>query len=174
MKISISISPKEVTQLANDLNFDPIKFFEILSRFGTSDRSEVSNSDIPNNYSLEMLYEWFEKISWQTFYFSHLIAVHSKELAQYDTHGYFLDSLQLSKFGISERSAASRVGGSRRVCKAINSIDILFIRTQSKEKRKKFYINIDAVDDLLQIVEENDKEYGEELEDMGVEHPNRQ
>lgn len=171
MKISISISPKEVSTLANDLNIDVNKLLETFSRFAVNTEFGESNPDIPNNYSLEMLYEWFEKISWQTFYFGHLIAVHSKELNQHDAHGYYLDSEQLSKFDISERSAASRVGGSRRVCKTINSIDILFIRTQSKEKRKKFYISIDAIDDLLSIAEESDAEYREELKGMGTKHP---
>jgi len=171
MKVSISISPEEVTQLSNSLHIDPVKFLDILSRFGVSEKSITSDSDVPNNYSVEMLYEWFEKISWQTFYFGHLIIVHSKALNQNDAYGYYLDSSQLSKLGISERSAASRVGGSRRVCKAINSIDILFIRTQSKEKRKLFYVNLDAVDDLVRIVNENNKDYREELEGMGVEYP---
>lgn len=171
MRISISISAEEVTQLSKNLGLDPIKFLDTLSQFRVDEGFIAIDSDVPNNYNAEMLYEWFEKISWQTFYFSHLILVHSMALNQHDAFGYYLDSSQLSDLGIIERSAASRVGGSRRVCKVINSIDILFIRTQSKEKRKLFYVNIDAADDLLRIVKERDEDYRDALEGMDLEYP---
>ncbi|MEA3547259.1 MAG: hypothetical protein U9R66_06310 [Thermodesulfobacteriota bacterium] len=171
MKISISISSEEVTKLSKSLGIDPIKLLDTLSRFGVTEESITTDSDVPNNYSAEILNEWFEKISWQTFYFSHLIIVHSKALNQHDAFGYYLDSSQLSEFKISERSASSRVGGSRRVCKAINSIDILFIRTQRKERKKLFYVNLDAVDDLMRIVDERNEDYREELEDLELEYP---
>jgi len=166
MKVSISISTEEVTQLSQNIGIDPIKFLDAISRFGVSEEAVTIDG-----YSAEMLYEWFGEISWQTFYFSHLILVHSKALDQHDDLGYYLDSSQLSKLGIHERSASSRVGGSRRVCKRINSIDILFIRTQSKPTRKLFYVNPDSVDDLLHIVDENNEEYKEELERLGEEYP---
>ena len=171
MKISISISTEEATQLSKNLGIDPIKFLDTLSQFGVSEEFIATNSGDPNNYSPEVLDEWFEKISWQTFYFSHLILVHSQVLSQHDAYGYYLDSSQLSKLGISERSASSRVGGSRRVCKAINSIDILFIRTQSKERRKLFYVNLDAVSDFMGIVDESNEDYRDELERMGIDYP---
>ena len=171
MIISISITPEEATALATNLNIDPAKLLDSLSMFNSIEPA-IPEGNIPNNYSREMLNDWFEKISWQTFYFSHLIIVHAKQLKQYDSYGYYLDSSQLFKLGgISERSAASRVGGSRRVCKAINSIDILFIRSQSKERRKLFYVNSDAIDDLHRIVNESDKDYREELDSLGLDYP---
>ena len=169
MKISISITPEEVATLAKELRVDPKIFFESLSKISVVEQ-DIS-SDIPNNYSLEMLYDWFEKVSWPTFYFCHLIIVKAKIKKQQDSHGYFLTAPQIENLGISERSASSRVGGSRRVCKAINSIDILFIRTQSKENKKLFYVNNDAIDDLVRIVNEFDGEYREALEAEGLSYP---
>ncbi|GEM_PF-1944374 len=170
MKISISITAEEVSTVAKELNLDPNQLFETLTKLGTSVQKSTTD-DTPNNYSLEMLYDWFTDVSWPTFYFCHLIIVHAKAMKQKDVHGYFLYADQLEKLDISERSSSSRVGGSRRVCKKINSIDILFIRNQTKEKKKLFYVNSDTIEDLLRIVKEYDKEYREELENERLTYP---
>jgi len=171
MKISISITPEEAVTLANKLKIDPNLLLESVSKYATLTQAATS-SNIPNNYSLEMLYDWFEKVSWPTFYFCHLIIVQAKVKQQQDNYGYFLSAEQLDKLDIPERSASSRVGGSRRVCKTINSIDILFIRTQSKENKKLFYVNNDAVADLKRIINEFDDEYREALKSENLSYPN--
>lgn len=171
MKISISISPEEVTEFAKSLNVSTADFMGALSQFYLNVEPEVSGGDTPNNYTVGTLNEWFERISWKAFYFTHLVIIHSQTHGQVDAHGHYLDSNQLLEMGISERSASSIVGGSRRVCKSLNLNDILFIRSQSKENRKLFYVMKEATDDLMALVDHHEIEYKNQLEELEVEYP---
>ena len=171
MEITISISAEEVSSIINKLNLDPNKLVETLAHFNHSGRNVISDSSTPNNYSREMLDEWFDEVSWETFYLCHLILVHSKQKGQVDEKGCFLDSHQLEEFEISGRSSSSRVGGSRRVCKRINAIDILFIRNQ--KNRKLFYVSADAIEDIGRLLKDSDidAEYREYLDTEKLTYP---
>lgn len=158
MKIVISGTNEELAQFLCLAALD--EKFKVLVQENALEKKEAI--DDPN------LAEFFDRISWETFYLWHLIYVkgHSK---QTDSSGTYLTVNQLMKNKIEERSASARVGGAKKVSKDLGFEEIMFIKWRRDEKR--YYIRQEAVPSLLQFLEIHKNVYMEFLDDNDLRWP---
>lgn len=164
MNITISGTREEMSQFVRDLTLDAEKILKILI-----DSKLVQEEEKVDD---QLIFQLFEKLSFDTIYLAHIIMLYS-EPHQKTSYGIYLEYDILETLKISERSAASRVGGARRVCKRMGINDVLFIRKRKKDKIKRYYLAMNAVSTLQQFIEIKNTEYRDFLYHEGAEYPEK-
>ncbi len=165
LSIELDLSADEMTEVCKNGGIDPVALIKSLSLLATPPVSETKDTRI---YSTENFKKWADKVSFKTFYVAQLLLVYAKKFKQIDSEGYYLESEQLEKLGISEKSASARVGGSRQVCDSLSSIDFLFIKKESFSKKKSYYLLKAAIDDFTRLLDEKSYEFNTKLKETGL------
>lgn len=162
MKITITGTPNEIRSLVEDVSLDITQLVRMME--------QSTMLELGEGYDDEKIMEFFNSVSWETVYLMDVIAKTALPTQRNDK-GIFLGIDDLSDYDIDEKSASSRVGGSRRVCTRLNIDDVLFIRKTKKNKVKRYYLREDVISVLNQFLETYQDDYLEFIEDEGLDNP---
>lgn len=163
IRISIKGTPEELADFCEKRGID----FQIITN-NVSAKLKASEEDVINES--KKIKKAFRKMSWETLYLAHLILVNAPA-GQKDELGCFLTLAQIEKFDISERQAASRVGGAKRLCKRLNINYILFSKKRQTGSGKNYYLSTEIIPDLESFLQKWNFEYRQYLDEFGLEYP---
>lgn len=140
IELKLIASPSEL----NEINE------ELLNIIKKSDKRSY-NLTVKHN---PLIYEACEKLSHESLYLCYVIL---RDFGGAKEHGYYIEVEDLDKYGITEKNASARVGGTRRVCKrlGLDKNAILSIRKKRKDGEKRFYLNANYSYTVEKYLEEN-------------------
>jgi hypothetical protein len=161
MQILISGTAAEMAEAFGGLDLDVQKLVKLLIDNRLAEKKEEVDD--------QEIYNALDDLAWDTVHLMHLIIENAGE--QENNHGVYLTQEQIENFGIVERSASSRVGGTKRVCSRLGIDDILFIRKRKSDGEKRYYVAAGAIPTLRQFLELNAADYAEFLEEHELDRP---
>jgi len=153
MKITISGTEQELAAFLNNFNKSEELVQLLVKNNALEQKVEYDDAAIAS---------YFDRVSWATVHLAKTIWENAGE--QSDDKGLYLTTEQVESFGMGERTASARVGGSRKVCGALEIDDILFLKIVSNTKR--YYLRSDAIPTIMQCLADQKQGYQDYLEEL--------